>query len=315
MVRVLNSFKVRSKDKLLDYRLGEKLNLTKIKIFFQKKYSIKRLWNGTRHVLGILTKDHIDYFLKLSTSEGISVVTENEYDWNNFFNQYFPLSAHFSVPKNYDSGVYRKKYYYLITDYFNGEIICDLNGGANDLTTFIEDVILLSELIQQMPSIKFSTGQCEVGDFKQKFIDKVNKWFSDIPIDIRKEFKIGILLKIVEDGVNELTSRPRHGDFTPWHMIKLKDLGLGLIDGEHAKPDGVEGYDICYLIQRVFSALKNPIVARNIYFQLLAKRYEKNKLKTVLAARAIGGFLDESLIEKSEYNFANKFKDWVIKLN
>ncbi len=313
MVRDLHSFKIRSKDKILDYRLGEKLNLTKIKIFFKKKYNIKRLWNGNRHVLGILNKNNIDYFLKLSTSEGISLVTQNEYEWNDYFNRYFPKTYPYHVPRNHESGLYENIFFYLITDYFDGKLICDIDEDTTYLATYTEDVILLSELIQQMPRLKFSTHQYETGDFKQKFTDKVNKWFYDIPADVRKKFKVGILLKIVEEGVNELASRPRHGDFTPRHMISLKGMRLGLIDGEHAKSDGVEGYDICYFVQRVFSVLKNPIIAQNIYSQLLAKGYEKNKLKTVLVARAIGGFLDTSLQEKPDYEYAESFKDWIIQ--
>lgn len=301
----MKSFKIRSGKKILDYRLGENLDLGKIRDYFQKSYKVQKLWQGARHVLGILTKGNQTYFLKLSTSEGISVVTKNEYNWNNCFNKYFPNDFRFRVPKNYDSGLYKKKYFYLITDYFDGKLICDINEDATHLITDIEEIILFSELIQQMP-------RGEAGDFKQKFTDKVNKWFNDIPVDVRKKFRIDTLLKIMEEGVNELISRPRHGDFAPWHIIKLGDNKLGLIDGEHFLPNGVENYDICYFIQRVFSVLKNPAIAKEIYSQLLKGGYDKDKLKVVLAARAIGGFLDESLASKPDYQFAKSFKDWVI---
>src|SRR3972149_11187486 len=119
MARILNSFKVRSNGKILDYRSGEKLNLSKIKSFFQSSYNVKKIWHGSRHVLGILTKNNVNLFLKLSTSEGISIVAKNEFNWNNYFNKYFPKNLTFSVPKNYESGLYQDKYFYLITDYFN----------------------------------------------------------------------------------------------------------------------------------------------------------------------------------------------------
>lgn len=310
--RILKSFKIRSGSKLLDYRSGEKLNLSKIKSFFQGKFNVKKIWQGSRHVLGVLNRDNKDYFLKLSTSKGISLVTRNEYGWNDYFNKYFPRNYPFQVPRNYDCGLYENIFFYLITDYLDGKLLCDINESATQLTSYTENIILLSELIQQMPRLKFSTLS-DKGDFRQKFTEKVNKWFDDSPAGIRKQYKVGNLLKIVEEGVDDLTSRSRHGDFTPWHMILLKNKKLGLIDGEHARSDGVEGYDICYFLQRVFSVLKDPLLAQNIYSQLLAKGYEKNKLKTVLAARAIGGFLDESLRDEPNYKFANNFKDWVIQ--
>lgn len=95
-------------------------------------------------------------------------------------------------------------------------------------------------------------------------------------------------------------------------MIKLPDKKIGLIDGEHSLANGVEGYDICYFIQRVFSVLKNPYIAESIYSELLARGYKTDKLRTVLAARAIGGFLDESLRDEPDYTVADNFKDWVM---
>ncbi|MDD5415601.1 MAG: hypothetical protein PHE48_01190 [Candidatus Daviesbacteria bacterium] len=303
MTRVLNSFKVRAGNKTFDYRSGKKLNLNQVKLFFQKNYQVKKLWNGNRHVLGILTKSDVGYFLKLSTSEGISAVTKNEYKWNDYFCKYTEVSNYF-VPKNHDRGYYQKKYFYLITDYFDGKLICEINGDVNNLVTHIDDIILLSELIQKMPVVE--------SDYRMRFINKVNSWFNDIPSSICKRYKIKTLLDIAEKGVDGLSSKPRHGDFTPWHIIKLSDHRLGLIDGEHFLPDGVESYDICYFIQRVFSVLKNPDIARKIYAELIKKGYSKDKLKVVLAARAIGGFLDESLKDKPNYTFANNFKNWVI---
>lgn len=313
MIRNQLSFKIKSKGKIFDYRLGEKINLTKIKIFFQKKYRVKKIWCGGRHVLEILNQETNDYFLKLATSGGISIVTQNEYKWNDYFNKYFPKTFPFRVPINLKSGFYGKNKFYLITNYFDGKLLCGINEGPEKIVPYIDKIILFSEQIQKMPQINFQISQYKKENSQQKFISKVNRWFNDIPADVRKKFNLRILLEIIEKGKDELVSRPRHGDFTPWHLIKLKDSNLGLIDGEHALSDGVEGYDICYFIQRVFSVLKSPTIARNIYFKLLDKKYKKSKLKTVLAARAIGGFLDDSLVN-SKYSFANQFKEWVVQL-
>ncbi len=316
MTRVLGSFKVRSGKRILDYRLGENLDLGKIRDYFQESYRVKKLWQGARHVLGLLTKDNQTYFLKLSISEGISVVTRNEYYWNNYFNNY-SLDTRYSVPKNYDNGLYENKYFYLITDYFSGKLLCETRSVYNkitDLVGYLPHVIELSEFIQQLPQVDFTADKYEEVNYQVRFLSKTRSWFGDIPISISKEFNVKILLEIIEKGVSELSSRPRHGDFTPWHIVKLADKRLGLIDGEHALPDGVEGYDICYFIQRVFSVLKNPNIAGDIYWRLKEKGYQTNKLKIVLAARAVGGFLDESLNDKPDYGFANSFKDWVMKL-
>lgn len=315
MAQVLNSFKIAFGNNTLDYRLGEDVNLSEIKLFFQRSYHVQKIWNGGRHVLGILIKNGITYFLKLSTSEGIGIVTKNEYHWNDYFTKYFSIGFPYRVPQNYDKGVYNKKYFYIITNYFEGELLCGVDSSGKDfnlLTEKIPFIIELSELIQKMPNLGFNSLQDKEGDYKKRFVNKVCLWFNDIPEDIRKKYKVEILLEIVKKEIGKLLSKPRHGDFAPWHILNLREGRLGLIDGEHAVPNSVENYDICYFIQRVFSILKNPLIAQDIYSRLLMRGYKRNKLKTILAARAIGGFLDESLSANPNFEFANNFRDWVM---
>lgn len=306
----LKSFKIYSNGKILDYRLGEQFNLNNLKSFFQKDYDVEKIWSGPRHILGILIKNKIKYFLKVSTSEGISVVAKRESEWNNYFNEHINKSSLYKVPKVFDSGFYNGKYFYIICEYFAGDLLCPLNGSkeqSDQLINYFPEIINLSEIIQLLPQKE--TGE----DFKKKFIEKTETWFSDIPENIKDKFQINILLQIVKKGTIFLLVKPRHGDLAPWHIIKLENGQLGLIDGEHFLYNGVENYDICYFIQRVFSVLKNPEVAKEIYKQLISKGYDKNKLKVVLAARAIGGFLDESLADKPDYKIASEFSNWVIE--
>lgn len=306
MGRLLNSFKILKDGKLLDYRLGEDLDLDKVRSFFEQSYHIEKIQRGARHILGILSKDNKTYFLKLSTSEGISVVTRNEYNWNTYSNKYLPENRLFSVPKNYDKGSFRRKYFYLITNYFEGEPLCNIGEDDSSLISCIPQIIEVSKVIQKLPG--------KEGDYLGKFVSKTKGWFDDIPSDVIKEYNIKELFQVVAEGMNKLDSKPRHGDFAPWHIVKLQGGKLGLIDGEHALPDGVENYDICYFIQRVFSVLKHPKVAMEIYDRLIKRGYSAEKLKIVLAARAVGGFLDESLGEKPDYKIADQFKNWVLNI-
>lgn len=90
-------------------------------------------------------------------------------------------------------------------------------------------------------------------------------------------------------------------------QILLPNKQLGLIDGEHAHSFGVENYDICYFIQRVYSILKDEKLASKIFHKLLSRGYDKSKLRTVLLSRAIGGFLDESFKPVPDYQTASEF--------
>ena len=311
MRKHLGAFKIRIGGKILDYRLGKNLNLDDVKNFFSKKYKVKKLWQGPRHVLGELEKPNRKLFLKLSTSEGISAVTKNEYNWNEEFNSQIQRSeSNYWVPKNYDCGLYQNKLFFLITDKLEGEFLAKTPAGSKISQTFIvsiPDIIAFSRLIQKL-DVKNPNQKIGAQDI---FLDKTQSWLENIPKDVQEQYDLKKLYKTVEKGILDLKAKPRHGDFAPWHLIKLESGQLALIDGEHALENGVELYDIGYFIQRVFSVLKNPKLAKEILNLLDDKGSDIKKLGCILTARAIGGFLDESLANAPDYSYADKFRKWI----
>ena len=319
MNKTIPAFTIKKNGKILSYYKGKTLDLKDICLFFRKKGYSANLEHQKRHVVGILKKGKEEYFLKLSTCGGINETTYNEYQWNYYFNKFVPReNSYFCVPHNIEKGYYNNKYFYFISEYFNGELLESLNKESYKLKAVCKNfdkIIELSELIQKLPlpithADKYHNGK----GYKEKFLNKVVLWYKSIPENIIKKYDLNTLLDIVKKKVNILNKACRHGDFTPWHMIVLKKNKLGLIDGEHAMSQSVEGYDICYLIQRLFSVLKNIKVAKELYSILLERNYSKEKLQTVLCARAIGGFLDESLSPSPNYTIAEEFKNWVLNL-
>lgn len=319
MKKRLEAFKLKIGGKSLDYRLGQKLDLDGIEAFFKQKYKIKKLWSRGRHILGRLGRDKKDYFLKLATTEGISAMLKNEYIWNEEFNRHtFKSSSKFCVPKNYQSGYYKDRFFYLITARFDGNLLWPIRRPGTSskiLKEKMREVIEFSEYIQKLQiknlSLDYYTDE---NDYRKRFVNKTASWLTSIPKEVAVKFNIGKLLFLVESGASKLEKKPRHGDFTPWHLMILEGGQWGLIDGEHAMAKSVEGYDICYFIQRVFSVLKNPRVAKETLKMLSQRGGDKNNLRTVLAARGIGGYLDESLRSSPDYTFANEFKEWVLKI-
>lgn len=318
MNKTIPAFTIKKNGKILSYYKGETLDLKDISLFFKKKGYSTNLKHQKRHIVGILQKGSQEYFLKLSTCEGINETTYNEYQWNYYFNKIvLRENSYFCVPKNIEKG-YFNKYFYFISEYFNGELLGPLNKESGKLKAVwdnLDKLIELSELIQKLPLPVLRADEYHKGEnYKEKFLNKVVLWYKSIPENIIKKYYINTLLDIFKKKVNVLNKACKHGDFTPWHMIILKNNKLGLIDGEHAMSESVEGYDICYLIQRLFSVLKNKEIAKELYLILLEKNYSKEKLQIVLCARAIGGFLDESLSPSPDYRFAKEYKSWVLNL-
>ena len=52
-------------------------------------------------------------------------------------------------------------------------------------------------------------------------------------------------------------------------------------------------------------------MAQDILNLLDEKGLDMKKLRCILAARAIGGFLDESFAHRPDYAYADKFRKWI----
>ena len=306
----MKAFDVKANGKIYDYRVGADLNLNEVKNFFEEKeYKIIKIWQEKRHVVSVLKKEKNEYFLKLSPTIGIGITTQVDQRWNDEINKQLSDSK-FVIPRNYESGFYNKNLFYLIEDYFKGEL---LTKNA-EYKKSINQIIELSELIQNLKIEALSENDNQ--NYLEYFIEKVNAWHNEIPEEIKVKYQTNTLFNLIKNNYKNLEIKTRHGDFAPWHMIKLKGNKIGLIDGEHAMKNGVEYYDIGYYIQRVFSVLEDTQSAKEILVNLKNKNYDLIKLKVILAARAIGGFCDETLIaEKTNFDRADKFKNWVISLN
>ena|SRR3990167_6103331 len=315
----VSAFKIEVDGKILDYRLGSDLDLDEVRKYFEKKYEVERIYTGGRHVLGELKQGGKKYFLKLATTEGISATAKVEYNWNSAFNKNLSrVRASFCVPKNCDSGFYKDKLFYLVTDRFEGRPLVNYTKTAivsGNFAKSLDSVINFSEAIGglNINGVQ-SFDNVDVSNYKEWFLNKTKSWLASVPGIVSSQYDLEKLLMIVDRGVSKLQVKPRHGDFTPWHLFALDSGKLGLIDGEHAKVDSVEGYDIGYFIQRVFSVVKNARLAEQTFQKLIKRQYSVEKLRVILAARAIGGFLDESLVENPNYLQAVKFRNWVVSL-
>jgi len=309
----MDAFKIKGGNRLLDYRIGKPLDLTRINEFLSKKYKNIKLRQGGRHILGTLENNYQSYFIKLATTVGIGERLKSEKLWCEQFNKW-SMNDYYIVPNFYDDGYVDDLYYIVISNLTSGPEIASLNGEVNFIKQYMDQVISFSEYIQGLPLDIPVNDAVENPNHQKWFVEKTRSWLDAIPREIIEEFEIKKLFNIIEEGASSLDKKPRHGDFTPWHMMIYDEKAIALIDGEHAHSHGVEYYDVCYFIQRVHSILGKPEHARTLYDELLKRGYDKQKLKTVLASRAIGGFLDESFKTNGDYQSENDFKNWVLKL-
>ena len=311
----MKAFDVEINGKICDYRVGKTVDLKKVRSFLEKTYTVHTLWQAGRHVLGTMEKNGTELFFKLATTEGISYLTKNEYEWNKQFNKQSPRNTSvYWVPQNVDCGMYENTLFYLITDVLPGKLLAEKpeKTDTTRIKKYLPTIVQFSELISTLDLTIRRERDMSGQDF---FYQKTLSWYEAIPKHITEKYKIIKLLEIVEYSYHGLMQRPRHGDFTPWHMLSIGDDRLGLIDGEHAMGNGVEYYDIGYFIQRVFCILENPDLAKKIVQHLADRKYKILPLQTILAARGIGGFLDESLKENSDYTLCDTYSNFVLSVS
>ncbi len=316
----MEPFVISKNGKTYDYRLGYLLPEKEIRAYFEKLgYKIEKLWMGTRHELGILRKNNQKFFLKLATSEGQSILIENEIFWNKQVGELLSEKDIFCVPRVFETGKFQEKYVWEITEYWQGRMLSsyplskDFNDASFTFASMIRIIEAISNLRLSFLPLDLLMAQKTPQEF---FLEKARGWFNGIPKEVRQQFKIKRLLKIAEEDQKNLKIKPRHGDFAPWHMMKLKNGKIGLFDAEHAMAKGVEFYDLGYFIQRVYSVLEDPELAKKIFLSVIPAKagiYE-NRLRIILAARAIGGFLDESLTPCPNFHLHEDFMNWVLQI-
>lgn len=308
-----NAFKVTRDGQIYDYRVPQTLNLNDIVNFFASKYKVVEVMQTGRHVTGILNDGRQDLFLKLATTNGISIITQIEYKWNEEFNR--KESAKYHVPKNVSFGNYNGLYYFL-TQKVDGTNLATVGDFTLSPSFELEipEIISFADYIMSLNLTGLERPDVITGSTPQEwFVNKTKSWLDSIPPQIQSQYGLLPLFVKVETGVRLLATKVRHGDFTPWHLLKTSQ-GLVLLDGEHAMSEGVELYDIGYLIQRIHTICKSPSIAQKILLEAEKGGHRIEKLKVILAARAIGGFLDAHLAHKNELEQESHFRDWVLSI-
>ena len=313
-----NPFTVNVGGQKLDYRVKEDLDLNQIKKVLEAKgWWVIELAQPHRNVVGVLEKDGKRFRLKLAGSSGMGVLVKNEVEFLTQASDLLPKDL-VVLPTLVEFGEFKlnnQTYPYFIVKELPGKPLVNYpeTKDTAQLVPFIDQIIQTAEAVSRLPFSLKARDYAGEGDYKDFFLSKTRKWLMAVTEEIREKYQLNALFDIVKAGTPSLAKNFRHGDFAPWHILLLDDKRLGLVDFEHATSEGVQYYDIAYFIQRVFQVLQDENLAKEVYNRLISRDYDQEKLKTVLASRAIGGFLDEQV---GEGNFAQaeRFKEWVLSV-
>lgn len=314
-----NPFLVTKDGKQYDYREGHELPVESVTTELNARgYAVKKLELLSRHYTGVVIKDDTEYFIKVATSIGMSVVTEHDARWNRLVAEKVrSQKLLFSVPIPHDTGYLLGDYFFMVTDFINGKLLVNYPFDTNlgllekhwqkvvDIALSIEGLQLSEELIR--PEASGMTSE-------ERYLRKTQSHFDTIPDTVREKYDLDTVLTFVKMHLSTAQQSTAHGDFTPWHLFVDEKENFTLIDGEHASTQAPENYDVGYVIQRVYSVLKNPKLAKKMLQKALDQGVDGDRLQVILAMRAIGGFLDESLAPNPDYTFHKEFVEQIVRL-
>ena len=309
----LKSFQISNGVNSYDYRLPGKINPSQLKQYFTKLgcTRIKFSPPTSRHLTGQLCHPVFGLvFLKLSTSPGMDITTRNELD---FYRAVTNQDRTF-CPRVISSGSAVGRFYYL-SELLPGELLVSAPSPAADITKLqqnLDQVFSLANAVSRLTPWFGTLDQLKINS-AERFESKWRAWYSDIPQSIKKKYNLAVVAKEITHLQLNLSTTPRHGDFAPWHFMLLPGGVLKLFDGERAMSESPAGYDLAFLIQRVWSVLAKPQLAHEIYHLATTQTLlPKVSFRACLLARSLGGFLDESLVVSPSYTRHQAFSAWVL---
>lgn len=278
---------------------ARKIPLDVVTDFLEKKsyevLKIERLW---RHVTAIIKKDSQLLFFKMATTIKTGKMTKNEFEWSERVNSQLNPQAPFRVPQNYERGLFQKKLFFFISDYFGGQTLADkYPPNSKQLDKWIPQIAQAAHLISQIKyKPKEKPKEVTVGEY---LITSASEWAPQVEVNVQP------ILKVIKKAKQKVKKRWAHGDFVPWHMYELKKGKFGLVDAEHGGY-GLQYYDVAYFYIRVRQSLGEEKMAREFlkeFIKLLSKKEKGTfwqNLKPILAQRLMGDYWGASIGPKAK---------------
>jgi len=302
---------------LSSHRKAQPLDLAAVARFLQDRgyqvVALKQLW---RHVTGLIEQADKKFFFKMASTPRISIRTRNEYTWNAMLNSSASLlPPSLRIPQNYASGFYHDDLFWFISDYFEGDLLAEKHPPrpktlVNWLDKIVTALLGLAELdargiwtLSDQERLRHTSGSIHIHDWLSQ---RAGYYLTQLEVRPRD---LEAMLRLVETGPVALAPSLQHGDFVPWHMIEFNDGVFGLVDAEHAGHFFPEYYDVAYYYHRVYTTLRQPILAK-LFLQKFRESLPDEqgasfleKLRPVLAQRTMGGLWDATVDRETELYF------------
>ncbi len=278
---------------------ARKISLDSVSDFLKKKsYKVIKIERPWRHVVAVVKKNNKVLFFKMATTIKTGKMTENEFNWNEQVSSQLNPKAPFIVPKNYEHGLFQKKLFFFISDYFGDQTLADkYPPRTKQLNKWIPKIAQSAYFISQIECQPKKEKKVKtIGEY---LINSASEWASQVDVNVQP------LLDIIKNSKQKIERRWAHGDFVPWHMYELKKGKFGLVDAEHGGC-GLQYYDVAYFYIRVRQSLGEKELAKKFLLNFMSLLPKKDKLtfwvdlKPILAERLMGDFWGAAIGPKAK---------------
>lgn len=263
---------------------------------------------GQRFLTFVVETPQGPRFFKASNPKtDLSKEVETEVWWNltleRVVQQLPPKKKTFKGPRIHAYGSEDKFSWYL-AEYFDAPLLVDLKAENykkqihKELEDIVDILVTLDKVrVETLPATSLYSEKGESAPYNN-LLRKVDRW-------LEKPLETGLITpERIEQGkvlIGQYRSfvypALQHGDFVPWHMFRLKEKIIGIVDGEHASLVKPRFYDLAYLYTRLYTKAHVPDEARKSLNLFL----EKSKINSeeffraflpVITLRSFGMHLD-----------------------
>lgn len=189
--------------------------------------------------------------------------------------------------------------HWYVSEFLEGELLApSLNARPGAIAATLP---LLVEILVAFDQIKVDRageplyGETESAPYTN-LLKKVDGWMkTPLQSGLIDQQTINRAKALIERYRSEVKPGFQHGDFVPWHIMKLVNGQRVLFDGEHASALKPRFYDLCYAYTRFFTRSKSKPEAKQLLSAFVSRTGSESllsELLPVMTLRSLGMHAD-----------------------
>ena len=265
---------------------------------------------STHNIYKVTSQENRKTFsLKIAKDRHATLALRNHYFGTKQVVPKLPPSASFVIPKIVDCGFVDKQYFWILSDYIEGESFAKTDGVVAKINVenpekYLKKIVELTIFLQKLDTQSLRGIDNRFG--RNIKTTKLALLESAISNARNNTPFLAELLQIISANYKDLASTTNHCDLTPINLLITNDGKIALIDADLGNILRFRYYDVAEFYNRLNTRVCRPDLAKT-FLALFIQKLRKNQIQKFLnnflclsALRAISNFVEIESIEKAK---------------